>query len=333
MKPKNKLFVLISVIALLLLLLYLSRDLYQILALSMIVAYFVQPLKKYLMKILNNESLVSVLCMIFGFSLLSVIIIVFVSSVYSSLVGIASFAAEAQNIKLINDTINLFDSYNINQPLTDAGLNQIVNIIQSLFFFTPQLAISIVIFMFFLFYFIKYGEEIINIIRGIVPPAEMKYFDKFIVRVNSIMRAIFRGQFITALVQSMILLFFLLFLGTPFAFELTFFTFLLCFFGITVSLVPLGLNIYYFYQGYVTGDYFIFIITVAFTIFITTIDNIIKPLIGERQANFNPVFFILGLTAGALTLGFTGFIIGPLLYGMFQSALEIYYEEDKIKFV
>ncbi len=333
MEPKNKFFVLIGIIGLILLLIYLSGPLYQMLALSIIIAYFVHPLKKYLMKRLNNEDLVSTLCMFFGFIVLSVTIIIFISSIYNSLVGITSFAAEAQDIELINDTIHLFDSYNIQEPLTEAGLNQIVNFAQNLLFLTPQIVVNIVILLFFLFYFIKYGEEIINILRGIVPPAEMGLFDKFTNRVNEIMRAIFRGQFITALIQSLILFGFLLFLGTPYAFELTFFTFVFCFFGITVSIIPLGLNLYYAYTGYLTGDYYIFLITVVFTIFITTIDNIIKPMIGEKEARFNPVFFVLGLTGGALALGFTGFIIGPLLFGMFQAALEIYYSDKKLRFV
>jgi len=189
------------------------------------------------------------------------------------------------------------------------------------------------VFLFFLFYFIKYGEEIIEAVRGIVPPAEIKYFDKFTNRLNSMMKAIFQGQFITSLVQSVVLFVFLLFLGTPYAFELTFFTFLLCFFNITVAIVPTFLTIFYLYQGYLMGDYTLFLINVIFLLFITTIDNVIKPLIGEKTASFNPVFFILGLTGGALTLGFTGFIIGPLIFGMFQAALEILFENKKINFV
>lgn len=333
MNAKNKILIMSSIIILIGFFLYLSSSLYQIFALALIVAYFTHPLKKRIMKKVNNESLASLSAMIIGFSVMVGVIIVFVTTMYSGLVGIASFARDASNVELINNTINLFESYNINKPLTEAGLNQIGNLLKNLIFLTPQIALSIIVFLFMLYYFIKYGEEIISIIKGLVPPAEIKYFDKFLKRTNQMMKAIFQGQFITALVQSIILFLFMMLLNTPYAFELSFFTFILCFFNITVSIVPIGMNFYYFYKGYITGDYSIFLITLVFTIFITSIDNVIKPLIGEKRAQFNPVFFVLGLMGGALTLGFTGFIIGPLLFGMFQAALEILYENKKLNFV
>jgi predicted PurR-regulated permease PerM len=271
--------------------------------------------------------------MFIGFSILALVIVVFISTIYSGLTGIAAFAEEAGNVELINKTIQLFESYNIQEPLTEAGLNQAVIIVQNLVFSTPQIVLSLVVLLFMLYYFIKYGEEIIRIIRGIVPPTEMKYFDQFLHRVDTMMKAIYQSQLISSLIQNGILFFFMIYLRTPFVLELTIINFLLTFFNISVSIVPFGLNVYYLYTGYLTGDYTIFIITVIFNIIITSIDNLLRPFIGEKRASFNPVFFILGLTGGAFTLGFTGFIVGPLIFGMLQAALEILYKDKRINFV
>lgn len=325
---KRQILILFLNLGIILFLLYLSIPFYQIFLLSVILAYFIFPVKKWLMKKVNNENLASLLSMLIGVFGLFLIIILVVSSLISGVKGIGSFANDAASLELINNTINLFESYNIQEPLTQAGVNQIVNFMQNLAFSTPQIIINLIVFIFLLFYFIKYGEEIINSIRKLIPTDEVKSFDRFTKRVNQMMRAIFYGQFITAFVQSIILFLFVWWLGLSYAFELSLFTFIMCFFNITVAVVPIGINIYYFFMG----DYTLFVISVIFTLFITTIDNIIKPIIGEKTAHMNPVFFILGITTGALTLGFTGFIIGPLLFGMFQAGLEIVFEKKKIRF-
>jgi len=332
MESKNKFLVIIIVVLLLSFLLYLSSALYQIFALSFIVAFFVKPLKNRLLKKIKSENLVSALCMIIGFLILVAFLGLFFASIYNSVSGLINSIGNNEELEIITKTMELVQSYNIEEPLTEAGLKQVSNLLQNIILFVPQLLVSIIVFLFFLFYFIKYGEEIMKAIRGLIPPAEMKYFDKLLKRVSNMMRAIFQGQFITALVQSIVLLIFMLVMNAPFAIELTFFTFIMCFLGITVAIVPVGLNIYYGYLGFLSGNFTLFIISIIFTLFITTIDNIIKPIIGEKAADMNPVLSVLGLLGGALTLGATGFIIGPMVFGMLQATMEIYYSDKNVHF-
>ncbi|VVB74275.1 AI-2E family transporter [Candidatus Tiddalikarchaeum anstoanum] len=323
-----KLLLIIGVIVLFLSLLYLSIPFYQIIALSFIIAYFMQPLKNYFVSKFKDETLASVLCVIIGFSVLSTIIYILINFLLKSLQGISSFANDAATLNTLNEVLSRFQAYNIQEPLTRTGINKIVTFVQNIVFSTPQIIIQFVVLMFFLFYLIKYNEEFIDFIRRFIPVNELSFFNRLIKRVNEMMRAIFYSQFITAFIQSVILFIFLLIIKIPYSFELSLFTFFMCFFSITVLVVPVGVNIFYL----VTSNYPMLVVSLVFTALISTIDNFIKPMVGEKIARMNPIFFMIGLVAGAFTLGFTGFFIGPMLFGVFQAGLEIIYEKKKLNF-
>jgi predicted PurR-regulated permease PerM len=204
----------------------------------------------------------------------------------------------------------------------------LLSIIQFIILIVPNLIINLTIFTILLFYFIKYWEDIIFIIRGIVPPGEIRFFDKFLNKLDLTMNSIFQAQFLTALIQSAFLFIFMLILQIPYSFELTLFTFIMCFLSITSMIVPIGLNIYYFYEGITTGNYTIFFITLAFSAFIFVIDDFIKPAISKKIANTNPAVFLLGVFGGLSTLGFTGFVIGPLITTSLSTLFEIIYEDN-----
>ncbi|MDD4353249.1 MAG: AI-2E family transporter [Candidatus Nanoarchaeia archaeon] len=324
MKNNNKLLLFIGVILFAIFLIYLSSSFYQLIVLSLIIAYLVHPLKKKLMEKISSENIASALSLLIGSLLISFFLIILLISLYNSVSGIKNILAKSQDFELAFLSITLLKDINLSQLLTTAGLNQIFNIIQFIILIVPNLIINIVIFIVLLFYFIKYWEDIISVIKGLVPPGEIKYFNIFFSKIDVIMKSIFQTQFLTALIQSIIIFIFLLFLQVPYSFELTLFTFIMCFLSITSMVVPVGVNLYYLYLGITTGDFMTFIITLAFSGFIFIIDDFIKPAISKKLANTNPVVFLLGVFGGLSTLGFTGFIIGPLittsLYTLFQIA-------------
>ncbi len=323
MNSKARFFMIGATVTIVGFLIYLSSSFYQIFALSTIVAYFSYPLKDWLHKKLGNEDIATLLSMTIGISIMIVLVLISIVSVYNSISGLTSYLLDAKDNELwikIADTIKM---YNAEDFLSKTGLLKIREITQTIILIAPQFIINTIIFVFMLFYFLKYGDDIVDNMRGVVPPGEARQFDRFIKRVDTMMKSIFKGQFLTALIQATLLFVFMLILGLPYSLELSFFTFLLCFFNITVIIVPLGITIYYLYIGYTTGNYSLFVVSLLFLLIISTIDNIIKPIISNKEAKFNPLLFILALFGGAMTLGFTGFIMGPLVAGMFQAAFEI----------
>lgn len=325
MKNTNKLLLLIGIVLFSIFLIYLSSSFYQIILLSLTIAYLVNPLKKKILKHVSSENLASVISLIVGSILLGIFFLIVIICLYNSVLGIKDILAKSKDFELAFLSITLLKNINLNEILTTAGINQLLNIIQFIILVVPNLLINLTIFIILLFYFIKYWEDIIYMIRGLVPPGEIRYFDIFFKKMDLVMKSIFQAQFFTALLQSAMLFIFLILLKIPYSFELTIFTFLMCFLSITSMVVPIGLNIYYFYIGLNTGDFIIFFITLAFSSVIFVTDDFIKPFISKKIANTNPIVFLLGVFGGIATFGFTGFIVGPLITTSFYNLFEITY--------
>jgi predicted PurR-regulated permease PerM len=323
MKNTNKLLLLIGIVLFAVFLIYLSSSFYQIIALSLIMAYLVYPLKKKILQYTSSENLASALSLLTGSLILAAFLIILLLCVYNSVSGIKNILAKSQDFELAFLSITLLKNINLSQILTTAGLNQLLNIIQLIILIIPNFLVNFAIFSILLFYFIKYGKDIAYMVRGIVPPGEIRYFDIFFDKINLIMKSIFQAQFLTALIQATLLFIFLLFLQLPFSFELAIFTFIMCFLSITSMIVPIGLNVYYFYIGIASGNFITFFITLAFSAFIFVIDDFIKPAISKKIANTNPVIFLLGVFGGLSTLGLTGFIVGPLITTSLFTLFEI----------
>ncbi|MBU0461280.1 MAG: AI-2E family transporter [Nanoarchaeota archaeon] len=64
-------------------------------------------------------------------------------------------------------------------------------------------------------------------------------------------------------------------------------------------------------------------------LFVSTIDNVIKPKIVGDKAKLHPVIVLLGVFGGLALFGFVGIIIGPLLLALFIAMLRIYEDEKK----
>jgi len=329
MKNNNKLLLLIGIALFAVFLVYLSSSFYQIIASSIILAYLINPFKKKISTKVSDDNLACFLSMLIGSLILLIFMSIILISLFNSASGIKDILAKGEDFEIAFMSINLLKNINLNEVLTTAGLNQFLNIVQLIILVVPNLLINAIIFLVLLFYFIKYWDDIIYIIRGVIPPGEIRYFDVFFSKVDLVMKSIFQAQFLTALIQTSLVFAALLLLQVPYAFELSLFTFIMGFLSITSMLVPLGLNVYYFYEGVVTGNFIIFFLTVGFSLLIFVIDDFIKPIISKKVANTNPVIFFLGIFGGVATLGFTGFVIGPIITTSFQTLFEIAYD-DKI---
>lgn len=330
MKSNNKLLLMIGIIFFLIFLIYLSSSFYQVLVLSIIIAYFVHPLKKKLLKKIKSTNIASLIALLAGLSFFLIFFSIIIFSIYNGVSFIRNLLSSSDELRIFLLSFDLLKDLNFEQILTSAGVSQLLNFIQILILLMPNAIINIIIFFIFLFYFIKYGEDILLIIRGVIPPAELRLFDSFIEKINLVMKSLFSAQFLTPFIEAIVIFIFLVIMKIPFSFELAFFSFLMGFLNITSMIVPLGLNAYYFYLGVQTNNYVLFFISLGLSIFIFLVDDFIKPFIGKKIANTNPILFILGLFGGIHTLGFTGFIVGPLITTSLQLLYEINFEKKRI---
>lgn len=327
----NNNFLLIAVFSLIILIVYLGRDFLQIFTISGFIAFYIFPLKNKLKKKLNNEVIVSLILLFLGILLMLIILLIIVSLLVSGYSNFNKFISNSTESEMILRISNFVDSFDFTSSLTETGLSSINEFIQNLIMLIPGLLLNSVVFVFILFYFIRYGEIIIEFIKSLIPISEKSDFNKLLSRINLMMNGLVKGQLLSAILQAFSMFIFYTLLKFPFSFEVSIIAFIIIFLGFYSSIVPILMVIYYLYQGFVSGNYNFFLYNIIFALFVTSIDNVIKPIIGKTAGKFNMLLFIIGTMGGLLTLGYTGFLLGPLIIGLFQITFEIYFKEKKVK--
>ncbi len=67
---------------------------------------------------------------------------------------------------------------------------------------------------------------------------------------------------------------------------------------------------------------------VVFVILIAVVDNMVKPLLMQRQSEIHPLWIFLGVVGGVRYFGLLGFVLGPLIVTAFLAFLSIMKTED-----
>jgi predicted PurR-regulated permease PerM len=90
--------------------------------------------------------------------------------------------------------------------------------------------------------------------------------------------------------------------------------------------IPLGI------ARIVSGDLLggiIFLIVSGF--FISTLDNILRPIFLQKRIHLHPLVIFLSILGGIGTFGFNGLILGPMLVILFLTVLDLFLTEHNIE--
>jgi predicted PurR-regulated permease PerM len=131
-------------------------------------------------------------------------------------------------------------------------------------------------------------------------------------------RGVALGVVGTALIQAALAGIGLAIAGVPFAGLLTAVAFLLTVAQLGVVLVLLPAVIWVF----ATGSTGIAIFFLAWSIFVTTVDNFIRPLLIKKGADLSLVLIFAGVIGGLLTFGIIGIFVGPVLLAVSWTLLQ-----------
>jgi predicted PurR-regulated permease PerM len=172
--------------------------------------------------------------------------------------------------------------------------------------------------MFFLF---RDGPRIMQFVRS-SNPLPSKYEAEIIQKFQDISYATFFGSILTALVQGCAgaLLFWALGMGTP------------LFWGALISLVALApivgaflvwipASAYLMLMGHMTKG---IILLAIGGLVVSSIDNILKPIIIQGRTDMHPLLVFLSVLGGMQAFGFLGILLGPLAVAIFVSLLNFY---------
>jgi predicted PurR-regulated permease PerM len=60
---------------------------------------------------------------------------------------------------------------------------------------------------------------------------------------------------------------------------------------------------------------------------VSHIDNFVRPRLGKRLGNINPIVMLLGAFAGLEFFGIVGLVVGPFMLAFFLLLLQVYRQE------
>jgi predicted PurR-regulated permease PerM len=179
------------------------------------------------------------------------------------------------------------------------------------------LYILLAIFMAFFFY--RDGEEAGRMVRdGMARVAGSQQGTVLVNTAHSAVKGVVYGLIGTALAQALVALVGFLIAGVPGAMALSALTFVLSFIPMGPALLWGGAAAW-LYSKDETG-WAVFMLAYGLLV-ISSVDNVIKPILMSRAGNLSMLLVVLGVFGGAVAFGFIGIFVGPTLLAVAWSLL------------
>ena len=177
------------------------------------------------------------------------------------------------------------------------------------------------------FFFYVEGEVILDEL-AILSPLPERYDRQFASKFKDVIDATFRGQMMTSLAQGVATAIGLAIAGIPAAAfwgAVATILSLLPLLGAAVVWVPAA--IYLFMTG--SSGHAIFL-AIWGVLVVSTIDNIVRPWAMKGKAQLPAIPLLFAVLGGMQAFGFIGLVIGPLVFSLLMSIIEIYEESFQI---
>lgn len=177
------------------------------------------------------------------------------------------------------------------------------------------------VMVFALFFFFRDGKGICEELISLIPMKEGEKAKIFRIFADTI-DAVMMGSLAIAVVQGLLVGLILWALGISYpvlAGAVSFVLSMLPLVGAVVVWAPVGIYLL------LTGALLKGIILLIFgAVVISTVDNVLRPLIIGGRVRLPTLFLLLSIIGGIQYFGFSGIVLGPVLLAVFMSFLEIY---------
>jgi predicted PurR-regulated permease PerM len=312
--------------------------------LGAIFAYGIRPLALKMEPKLKFRSLAIVMAMIIVILPLIALLAYSISTLISSSSSLVELArgidlslinsTSAQQSAVLQETIpasiypyiaSVLDVVNVElADIIRFMVNYILGIIESI----PLLALQIFIFLASTFYFASDGDKLNEYVRYTIPRGREHYFENLYSEIERVLKSIFYGHFLTAMIIGLMAGVGFYLLGYPYALFLGIIT---GFFQLIPILGPWPVYTVLTIWDIISGNYIRAVVVLLFGIFLSGSDIYIRPKLSGKYADIHPMIFILGFLSGPLIFGLVGFILGPLILGVAYAAVVAYKNEEQLK--
>ena len=321
-KNSEKYFLIIVTLSLVSLSFFILKEILSILIYAALLSYLLNPLYKFFQTKIENKNLCSILTIVV--SIIGFIIPSFFLGYFFLLEGIKTtlnYQKYLENPTLLEDTISIFLSNffgtTIEIPSFQNFILQIfsyfINLFQNIMINLPKIFFLTFVVFFVVYYILLYKEKIKKFISETIP-LSIKKQKEVKNRLTNDMKVLFRGYFLTSLVQTIVSVIGYLIFDVENILIVTILTFILSILPyIGPALVWILLSFYFilssdYINGFGLALYGIFIIS--------SVDNFLRPYLMSSKDFLSPPFVFIGIIGGILIFGVSGIIIGPLVFSI-----------------
>lgn len=178
--------------------------------------------------------------------------------------------------------------------------------------------VTLVIVYVFLPRYKRPGKQDILDIVPFPPEITQLFMDK----IDIMIKAMFKGNFVIAIVQGLVMGLVLLIAGVPFVMFLTLASMFLSLVPmIGVSLVAWPVGILLLLNGNIWQGVFVI---VAFLVIVANLDAVLRPRLIPKGAQLNPALVILSVLGGLGLMGIIGALYGPVVMILLVTSIEVY---------
>lgn len=309
---------------------------------SSVYSMIIWPLYQWLLKLINKPAWVATpLAVIISLLIVVLPSIIFVRALFSQVLEAINFIQRSYTQDDFNQLIIQINDAFIKVPFLGGQLDQkwlanaltdllgplrdfLVNSIWVVGNTSVSFLINFVLMVIMIFFILpnlKKLRDYLLIISPLSTEATLQYFR----RSHAMVMDTIKGTFVIGIVQGSVAGMFLAILGVPTPVFLSFLMMILSILpvvGTSIIMIPLAL-IY----G-LMGHWWIAILIFLWQILVvSTVDNILRPLMVSRDANLHPALMMIAVLSGISTFGFVGLLYGPLVMVVLMTTLEVYKNE------
>lgn len=332
MNNSNKIFLISTILFFLILIILIFLPYLNSIILGFVFWFIFKNLFYKIAKFLKNETIAAFLMILFVLFILILPFFIFGLTILNQIQNFSNFdfsiKLDDQILNDINNDYILKFIKNINTESLIKQLNsflfsRLFNLLSKSFNIFGLIFVSLFVF----YYLLKQGDNFKKYILRLIPldfEVSKKIFEALSVSLSSIIY----GFLLVALIQGFLTGLGLYIFNVPNYLILGLFAIiasLIPFLGTSIIVAP---SIIYL----LINNNFISAIGLLFWGFfiVGMIDNILRPYLIHKKSGINSVFILLSVLGGINYFGLMGFIIGPLIFSIFISLVEIYFEIFKI---
>jgi predicted PurR-regulated permease PerM len=319
-KESEKWFILALSTLFLILSFIVIKDILGIIMVSAISSYFLFPLYEYYIKKTNNERLSALLTLLSGtFVILIPIILIFYFLVLNLIKLVLQYQIYIENPDILNEILgNFFEKFTNSNILSAVDFSEVFNtlVLYILNFtkdFTSAIPRGILFFLisiFISYYILTYNKKLLKSFNNYLPLSYKKQ-DEILTNITRNLKVLFRGYFLTGILQTAVAFIGYVIFGAPNLLIVTFLTLitsLIPYLGSPLIWVPIS-----FYLILI-GDTFSGVALLLYgTFIISMIDNFVRPYLMSDKDTMSPPMVFIGFVGGMFAFGFGGIILGPII--------------------